>query len=86
MIVLSKSKQLDKDLDYCSKCYILCDLKCPICLKQKIKRHCKKYHNPPSLHRHLRNTHPEYVDSEFCTNDAVKELNGTSWALEHEML
>jgi len=83
---MSKTRQLDKHPDYCSKCYLEYKLRCPICLKFKIKRHCKLYHNPSSLHWHLRNGHVDYVDSKFSTNDAINALNGIAWALQHGML
>ena len=83
---MSKSKSLIKDLALCSKCYILCNLLCPICLKFKIKRHCKKHNNPSSLHWHLVHEHPDHIDSKFSVGDAVKALNGITWGLKHGML
>ena len=67
---MSKSKHLHKDPAFCSKCYFEYKLRCPICLKFKIKRHCKLHPNPSSLHWHLQNSHRDFVSSKFSTDDA----------------
>jgi len=83
---MSKKKKLQKPLSYCSKCYHPCKLHCPVCRLSKIKRHCKTYDNPSSLHWHLRHDHAKFVNSDYNYDDLIQALNGVSKALRWGML
>lgn len=84
---MKKDEQLHKyRVVYASQCYSKTKLKCPVCLLDKIPRHCKIYKSPAALYWHIKTEHGEFVFKEFGTDDIICALNGVTRAIQWGML
>ena len=67
---------------YCSQNYDDIRLHCPVCLINKIPRHCKIHKNLASLWWHIKREHKGFVYSQFDYDDVLTVLNGVTRAIQ----
>jgi len=83
---MCKCNQLVKPIAHCSKSYLPCRLRCPICGLYTTPRQNKIKKNPSQLWWHIANRHPNFICSKFSADELCVALNGVSKALELGML
>ena len=81
---MTLSDQLDKDRLFFTQCSDLILFRCPECTSTKIIRHCKIFHNFPSLWRHIKQDHNDILESRL--DEVIQVLNCLFKAFKWNML
>ena len=83
---MKKNSPIHKHRVLASQCYCKAKLKCPVCRKHKISRHCKVFKSPAALWWHIKREHGNFAFKEFTTADVIDALNGVTRALQWGIL
>ena len=80
---MSNDKSLDKDRLYFTQCNDSIILRCPVCTKEKILRHCKLFKKFSALWWHIRHEHKDIPPGEF--EEIIQIITGLFKAFKRQM-